>query len=58
MNISGNGAAIYIINKKNLNKFIDLNKKIIGYEMTANISIDIDTLFDFKIAEMIKKNGI
>ena len=55
---AGNGAAIYITNKKNLNKFIVGGKKIIGYEMPSNRSVDIDTLFDFKIAEMIKKNGI
>ena len=55
---AGNGAAIYITSKKNLNKFIIGGKKIIGYEMPPNRSIDIDTEFDFKIAEMIKKNGI
>ena len=55
---AGNGAAIYITNKKNINKFIIGGKKIIGYEMPANRSIDIDTKFDFKIAEMIKKNEI
>ena len=55
---ASNGAAIYITNKKNLNKFIIGGKKIIGYEMPVNRSIDIDTKFDFEIAEMIKKNEI
>lgn len=55
---SGNGAAIYITHKKNLNKFIVGGKKIIGYEMPLNRSIDIDNLFQFKIAELIKKYGI
>tara|TARA_B100000427_G_C15486776_1_gene585670 strand:+ start:130 stop:831 length:702 start_codon:yes stop_codon:yes gene_type:complete len=55
---SSNGAAIYITSKKHMNKFIVGGKKIVGYEMPENKSIDIDNEFDFKIGELIKKYGI
>jgi CMP-N-acetylneuraminic acid synthetase len=54
---SNNGAAIYITLKKNINKYI-FGGKILGYEMTQIKSIDIDTDFDFKLAELIKVNGL
>lgn len=55
---SGNGAAIYITHKKNINKFIVGGKKIIGYEMPLSRSIDIDTEYDFNLAELTKKYGL
>lgn len=54
---SNNGAAIYITKKQNIKKYI-IGGRILGYEMPDHRSIDIDTDFDFKIAELIKRNGI
>ena len=48
--------AIYVVHVDNLKKKnIFFNKNIGTYLMPRKYSIDIDTLFDFKIAEIIKK---
>ena len=49
-----NGAAIYITDIKKINKFI-LGGKIIGHEMNFLKSIDINYLYEFKLAEFIQK---
>ena len=54
---SGNGSAIYITHKKNISKFI-IGGNIIGYEMPESRSIDIDTDYDFKLAELVKLNEL
>ena len=49
--------AIYIVSIKNLKKKnIFFHKSIGVFEMDRKHSIDIDTIFDFKIAELIKRN--
>jgi CMP-N-acetylneuraminic acid synthetase len=52
---SRNGAAIYITRINYIKKFI-FGGKIIGYKMNRVSSIDIDDVYDFKIAEMVLKN--
>ncbi len=47
-----NGAAIYITKRQQLEKSI-LGGKIIGYEMSAIDSLDIDTMEDWEMAELI-----
>ena len=54
---SSNGAAIYITKKKKILKYI-IGGSIVGFEMQQSKSIDIDTKFDFKLAEIIKLNGL
>lgn len=49
-----NGAAIYIFNSKDLN-FKILNGNILKFEMKKLESIDIDTLEDLQLAEIIIK---
>lgn len=51
--------AIYVISIKNIKKKNIFFHKSIGiYEMERKHSVDIDTHFDFKIAELIKKNKL
>ena len=52
---SRNGAAIYITRINCIKKFI-FGGKILGYKMNRVSSIDIDDVYDFKIAEMVFKN--
>jgi len=52
---SRNGAAIYITRINNIKKFI-FGGKVLGYKMNRSSSLDIDDIYDFKIAEMILKN--
>ena len=52
-----NGAAIYIFNSKDLNSEI-LNGNIISYEMKRNESVDIDTIEDLELAEILLKHQI
>ena len=50
--------ALYIINVESLKKeTIGAFKKVIKYEMDEIASHDIDTLFDWKIAEFIIQNN-
>ena len=46
--------AIYIVSIKNLKKKNIFSINLL-FEMDRKHSIDIDTIFDFKIAELIKK---
>ena len=47
-----NGAAIYITNKKKINKFI-IGGKVIGYQMPIVRSIDVDDSEDLKLANIL-----
>ncbi|MDC2985084.1 hypothetical protein OAY24_00005, partial [Candidatus Pelagibacter sp.] len=49
-----NGAAIYITKISKINKYI-IGGKITYYLMKEENSIDIDTNYDFKLAELVKK---
>lgn len=50
-----NGAAIYITKMNKADKFI-IGGKICYLLMSEKNSIDIDNLYDFKLAELIKRN--
>lgn len=49
--------AIYLVNRKELNQAKMLRHKCYAYIMPAERSIDIDTEFDFKIAECYMREG-
>ena len=50
--------AIYIASKKSLFKEMSfyLSSSIYAYEMGKDNSVDIDDIFDFKVAEFLIKN--
>ena len=48
-----NGAAIYIFTKKSLQKNTFYGEKVLPYFMDEKASLDIDTEWDFKLAEII-----
>lgn len=50
-----NGAAIYITKTEKIKKYI-LGGTIGCYEMPNHLSVDIDNIYDFKLAELIHKN--
>ena len=50
-----NGAAIYITKMSKADKFI-IGGKICYLLMSEKNSVDIDNLYDFKLAELIKRN--
>jgi hypothetical protein len=53
-----NGAAIYITNKKKIDKFIVGGKKIIGFLMPYSRSIDVDNKEDLKLANILFKKNV
>ncbi len=54
---NANGAAIYITKIDKISKYV-VGGKIAYLQMDDKFSVDIDNIFDFKVAELIKKNLI